>query len=371
MRNKTTFALASAAIAALTLAGCSADSGDNTSENSGGGNGGGESVSIQLASTWGPGTPYGESLQMFEEQVEAASDGRIDIEIFWDGSLVPGDDVLQAVGQGRAQMGYLNNSYFPTQLPLFQYVSIPFHSTDMNAAQVAWNDLLENNEEFQNEWSDNGVVNLGVQAVTPMIMSGPDVPTDMSWLKNKSIRATSYTGQAVAAAGGSPVALTVNELYESIQRGVVQGYTSMNFGTVPSLSLEEVSPFIADPGIGIYSTVAIVVNEQFFNSLSDEDQEILRTAGNDFNQNYLDVVDRVEDEACEIVIAAGGGVSIWDDAAVSEWQDLIGDDLLNQWKEDVERAGLDADAFIDAYTAAYEANASDSSDGALERCASK
>lgn len=355
--------LAAAILAASTgvLASCGSPNGGDGAESE---------TSIQLPTFVGPSTPYGEALQEFAEQVEEDTEGRVSVEIFWDGSLVSGEEILSAVESGRVGMGYINNSYNPTELPLSQLVAIPFQTDSTVASQEAWNGLLESDEDFAQEWERNGVVNLGIQSVTPMIMAGTDEPSGLEWLENKSIRATSYTAQAVQAAGGSSVGLTINELYESMERGVIDGYTSMNLGTIPSLSLQEVTPHIVDPGLGIYSTVSLIVNADVFEGLSEDDQEALSQAGVDLGETYLEVVDRVEDEACAEILDDGGSVTVWDDAEVNRWQELVGDDLMDSWQETVSGQGQDGEAFSSAYSEAL-AQSDDSDEGALERCASQ
>lgn len=323
---------------------------------------------FQLATFVGPSTPYGEALTAFAEEINEDTNGRVSVEIFWDGSLLAGDEILNGVESGRAGMGYINTSYHPTELPLSQLVTIPFQTNNTETAQAAWNDLLESNSDFAAEWAANNVVNLGIQSVTPMIISGKDEPTGTDWIAGKRLRATSYTAQAVQLAGGSPVGLTINELYESVERGVIDGYTSMNLGTVPSLSLQEISPHIADPGLGIYSIVGLVVNQDAFDKLSAEDQDALRSAGQDLGENYLEVVDRVEDEACAAIKEADGDVTVWDESKVSAWKEIVGDELIDSWKSEVSGMGVDAEGFAAAYTTAIEANANDS-EGALARCA--
>ena len=331
-----------------------------------------ETTELELATFVGPSTPYGEVLTEFAEQVSADTEGRVTVEIFWSGSLLSGEDILNGVETGRVGMGYVNTSYHPTELPLSQLVSVPFQTDSTETAQAAWNELLETNGAFAAEWESNNVVNLGIQSVTPMIVSGENGPTSVEEISGQRIRATGYTAQAVQLAGGSPVGLTINELYESLERGVIDSYTSMNLGTVPSLSLHEVSPYIADPGLGIYSIVGLVVNQDTFDGLSGADQEALGAAGSDLGENYLETVDRVEDEACSTIEEAGGSVTVWDAPEVDAWRDLVGDELMDNWKADVADtgSGTDADEFAAAYAQAIEANPTDD-EGALGRCASQ
>lgn len=351
MKNfKRAAAIGAAGILAVSMAACSAggagtgSSGEPASD--------GEARQLQLATYLGPETPYGESLQWAVDELETRSEGNLSIEIYWEGALLGGPDVLSGVAQGRADMGLTTPNYSPAELPLTQIMTLPFVTSDVAGVQHAFMELYASNESYQAEWNDLGIHMLNAQAVTPVIMLGHDAPTGYDWIDGKSLRATSLMGNAVQAAGGNPVALALPEVYESAQRGLIDGVTSLNLGTVPSTSLQEVVPHIADPGAGIYSLTNVFINQSVYDTLSADQQTVLDEVMVEMNEQYLAVLQEYDALACDLVLEAGGSMTIWDEAETAEWQEAVGDDALNSW---LQSSGPEAQAFYDEYLELVEA----------------
>lgn len=339
-------AVTGAMIGGLILSGCAPSGG---SEEGGSSDGAIPATQLQLATFVGPKTPYGGAIQWFVDEVDKQSDGAISIEVFWEGSLLNGPDVFTGVSDGRADLGYSNANYSPAELPLSQLVSVPFLSSDVVATQDAFAELYETNEDYHNEWSQHGVVPLAFQSVTPMVMLGEDEPSDVNWLSGKTIRATSVMGNAVQEAGGNAVALQLSEVYESAERGLINGAASLNFGTIPSISLQEVMPNVADPGTGIYSQVTLIANENRLASLDESVRSIIEETAQGFNDVYLEQLAIYDAETCDLVLDAGGSVTVWDEEKTTAWKKLLGDSITDTWKDSAAASGADVDGFYDAY----------------------
>src|SRR5690606_5674823 len=58
--------------------------------------------------------------------VTEATDGAVDFNINYDGSLLAADDTLQGVGEGRADMGLVAGIYYESQLPLTSISGVPY-----------------------------------------------------------------------------------------------------------------------------------------------------------------------------------------------------------------------------------------------------
>lgn len=307
------------------------------------------STSLQLATFLGPQTPYGAAIEWFVDEVAERSDGAITIEVFWEGGLLNGPDVLTGVAEGRADLGFSNANYSPAELPLSQVISVPFLSSDVVAVQSAFTELYETNQDYQNEWSNLGVRPLAFQAVTPMVMLGETAPDGVDWIAGKTVRATSVMGNAIQAAGGNAVALALSELYESAERGLINGAASLNFGTIPSISLQEVMPHVADPGTGIYSQTSLIANESVYSGLDESVRAILDEASAQFNDVYLDQLAVFDAQACDDVLAVDGSVTQWSEDETAAWQDLLGDSIVDEWKSAAGAGGANVDAFFDEY----------------------
>jgi TRAP-type transport system periplasmic protein len=366
MRTKRTIITAGAVMAtAALLVGCSAPA------NGGNGSEGAESVDLQLATYLGPTAPPAIAIQWAADELNARSDGEINVEIFFAGSLLEATDILTGVAQNRADMGLMSPPYNPGELPLTQSSAVPFQNDDAHALSAAWLDLWENNEAFQQEWTNSGVHPLSFIGAPTGIVSAQEPIESIDWFQGKNVRATSYTANALETVGANPVGITLGEIYEGMERGTVDGYASMLMDTITSASLHEVSPYVTSTGIGTYTGNVVMISPTVWDGLSPEHQAVFEEVFSEFPEHYLETYSGVEDEVCEALIEAGGGVNIWDESETQRWEDAVGDSVLNDWRDTVSGAGLDADAFWSDFQAALDANQRDDFESGMERCAAR
>jgi len=325
----------------------------------------------KLATYVAPTAPHGKTLVWLADEVSKRTNGVVTIETYFNGELLPADELLSGVVDGRADFVFMTQQYNPAELPLSQITSIPFVTTDMSALSSALDYLAENSEAYQEEWESAGVVPLAFTAAAPSLFATKEPAPGVDWIQGRSIRAAGQAATAVQAAGGNAVSLVVGEIYESIQRGLLDGYTSMILDAVPSLSLEEVAPYIADTGLGTYSFNAIVANAATWDSMPEADRTLIAELAAEFDGRYRDAVTIGEDEACDAILAAGGEVTVWPDREIDKWKQLVGDAPREAWQSAAEAAGAPAEAFYDEYMEAIDAASGDSVPSGMARCAER
>ncbi|MPV35570.1 TRAP transporter substrate-binding protein DctP [Georgenia subflava] len=358
------------AIGAVTLTGALALGACSGVEGAQGGSGAGGTADLQFASFLGPTTPQGAAMKSMFEEISEDEESGLSVETFWEGALLGADEMLSGVAQGRSDIGYMTVQYTPGELPLSQAATVPFQTEDWEAVETALNTMYEDDEAFNGEWQGNGVHVLTFTGTPASIYATAEPLPDFESLAGQQVRATGYTANAVDAAGGNAVALQIGEVYEAIQRGLVEGYTTMLLDTAPSLSLHEVAPHITDTGIGVYTMNVIFMNQDAWESLSDEQRQVLEDGIEAYHAEYRERLTEVEDESCQAHIDAGGGVTIWSDEDKQQWRDVVGESLIDMWKSDVEQAGGDAEAFYSTYSKLVEENPGELETG-MKRCANR
>lgn len=354
-----------ATIAALSLAACAAEPGSGSTETPNQ-----PVIELQFSSYLGPTTPMGEGISWFIDQIEQRSNGSIRIEPFWEGALLAGPDTLSGVGQGLADLGYMTTSYNPSELPLSQSLSVPFVSDNVPAVQEAFYEIYQSYEPYRQEWNANNVEVLTFMGVPPSVVATKsEVPTYES-LAGLTLRATGYTAAALQIAGANAITLPVTDVYESIQRGMIEGYSSMILDTIPSLSLEEVAPVLTDTRLGIYTGNVFIINSDTYNRLSDEQKQIFADVSRDYQEQFLGILETIEDDACTIVLDAGGVINTWPQSETDKWKNAVGDELLNKWKSDAVARGADPDTFYDLFLTKLQSASNDYQSG-MSRCAAR
>jgi TRAP-type C4-dicarboxylate transport system substrate-binding protein len=336
--------------ASLTACGGSSDSGG----------GGGETIKIRYASYEGENTPVTKEVKWWmdsvTERVEKETDSKIDFELFLDASLLGPDEMLKGIQDGRADMSFLVTFAYPGEFPLNQLASVPFLATDSFAAREAWRSLAVDNDDVKAEWDRNGVVPV-VWGAAGNTAAGLRKPvTSLDDLKGLRVRAIGVQAGAWKGVGAEPVAIPATDVYESMDRGVIDGWGSMPLETAAgNYRLDEVSPYIVDPGLGQFVNAATgAMSAKTWEKLPEDVQNIMREESDRLVETAsADIMQGESDRICDNVAESGAEIQVLPEDLVTQWRDETFDSLLDGWKSEATKSGLSedaVDAVLDEYT---------------------
>ena len=117
MRTRSISSIAALAALTVAFAGCSTNAGTPGPSSDGGGLEDFEAVSLTVSINEPEGVLNDYARDYFAE-IEEASEGKISFELFYAGSLLPGDQVLGGVADGLADIGQITPTFYPDQLPI-------------------------------------------------------------------------------------------------------------------------------------------------------------------------------------------------------------------------------------------------------------
>ncbi len=234
----------------------------------------------KLVTSWAPKFPViGEGVERFAQYVDSASSGRLKIQVYGAGELVPGLEVFNAVSQGTAEMGHSAAYYWVGKVPAAPlFASIPF---GMNAQQFnAWYYSGGGKELWEEAYAPQGVVpflcgNTGVQMAgwfNKEIKSVAD-------LKGLKMRIPGWGGKVITKAGGSSVTLAANEIYTSLERGVIDAAEWIGPYHDYKLGLHKAAKFYYYPGWHEPGTAfELIVNKKAYDALPNDLKQIISDA---------------------------------------------------------------------------------------------
>lgn len=361
MLNRGRVATAVAAVVAPALAACG-----------GVGSASGE-YELRFASYNVPTAAESVTSKQWAADVEDATDGRVTVEFFYQETLLRGDDTLQGVADGRADMGYIADAYYPAELPLTNVAGVPFVTKNAEAQGRAFMELYENNEALRSEWQALGVHVLTWAPVPPNIVAMKEPVDSLGDLEGEKIRGYGYVSEALDIAGASAVGISQSEVYEGLQRGVLDGTSGASLDIAADRDYQEVAPHFVDVNYGNYAVTANVISLQTWESMPEDIQDAITEVSEKYLDTYLGNLAELEDAACDELLDAGGDVTLLDEADTEQWRDEAGAAIEETWADDVTAATEeDPDAFYEAYTDALERHESDSDyRPAIERCADR
>lgn len=310
-----------------------------------------EPVQLRFASYAPPSTVHSEALNWWAEEVEKRTNGAVKVELFFSESLLKGAEVLTGVGQGRADMGYSSDVYFPNELPLTNVVSLPFVTSEGDTQARALNRLYEENEAYRQEWESNGVHLLGNLPTGPNTLFAKEPIDSLDALKQRKIRAVGDVAKHVAAIGVNPVNIPGPEVYEALSRGVVDTAMGLNLDFGMGLKLHEAAPHVYNTGLGNFSETFAVMNLDTWNGLDASTQQTLTELSDELVDQVIEKFHELDEELCQTLEAEGATSGSFPPELVEAWRSAIErEDIVADWQA----ARPNGQEFYDQYTQLLE-----------------
>jgi len=289
----------------------------------------GESYNWQLAETHVQDYPTTQADIWFADEVRERTDGRIDIDVFPDSQLGEEADVLEQVQLGAIEMTRTSASPISEFVEDWGVFSLPYIFDD---ADHLWDYLLgDHGDEMLEGLTEAGFVGLAYYDSGARNFYTTDVPVEEpSDLEGLNIRVQpgSVPADMVEAMGGSPVVMDFGEVYSGLETGVIDGAEN-NEPSYVSTGHYEVAPFYTLDGHTRVPEVLLIA-EDVWNSLSAEDQELLREVARESIDIQRDLWDAEVEESFQVAQEAGNEIIEVD---TEPFQEAVGP-LLDEFRED-------------------------------------
>ncbi len=217
--------------------------------------------------------------KVFEAMVETNTGGAIQVEVFHSGQLGPMMAELEAVQAGE-QEAATGTADIPSFYPPWQVFSIPylFENTDIALEVVNHSEFMKNLFEDMRQKTGFRVLGMAQNGFRHFTNNQRPIhtPADLEGLKFRVMAGPVYQ-KVVEAIGGNATPIAWTELYTSLKTGVVDGQENP-ISAVKLGSLDEVQKYITLDG-HIWSENYLIINDDFFNSLPEKYQVVVKEAG--------------------------------------------------------------------------------------------
>ena len=231
-----------------------------------------ESVKWRMVTSWPKRLPGpGMSAERVAERIRALSGGRIDITVYAAGEVVPAFGVLEAVGNGVADIGHTASFYWQGKMPASSFfTTVPFGLTppehnawiDAGGGQALWDEL----------YAPFGVKPF-MGGNTGVCMGGwfRHEMKSLADLRGLKLRSLGLGGEVYRRLGATPQTTPPAEILTSLQSGVLDAAEFVGPGTDIALGLYRVAPFYYYPGFNKPNgSGECIVALKTWNALSDE-----------------------------------------------------------------------------------------------------
>jgi len=208
-------------------------------------------------------------MERWKQEVEKRTNGKVAVQTFPGGTLLPAKNIFDGVMSGSADIGNFAMSYQPGRFPISEAIDLPLGFPSAKAASLALYDLIDKYKakEFEK------VKILTLFTCPPAnIMTKTPVKT-LADLKGMELRCAGTASEIIKLLGGIPVAMPQSDTPEALQKGVVKGHVS----SMEVLKDFNYAAYTANATVANLFVVsfAVVMNKAKWDALPDDVKKVL------------------------------------------------------------------------------------------------
>lgn len=211
------------------------------------------------------------AIKVFETALEDMSEGKIDVQVYYNGQLASTDAALKQIQSGLIEAEFAADGQLAPFYKDIQILGVPYL---FPSREVVW-EVMDG--PFGQALNDDIAAKSGIRPLAWMENGGfRDFSTgskavasaaDMEGLKIRTMSNPVHM-EIVKALGASPTPIPWGELYTSLQTGVVDGQEN-SVSTFRQARLYEVQKHIVRDQ-HVYSFLGLYMSEKFYQSLPDD-----------------------------------------------------------------------------------------------------
>lgn len=326
------------AAVALVAAAC----GDNAGSGGNGGDGSAEVAAaaecteqtIELSFIASNTSTWARAADEFGSIAAEGTDGRVSVETFPGGQLANGNQQteLQMTQQGVIDALWVS----PIILALyvdqrFDIYSLPFLFSNHDVAnEVVDGEVGEMSEGWLRDggleplgWGVNGfrqVTNSTRPITEPADVSGLDV----------RVAGTDLFQQIFRSLDAQPVTMSFGEVYTALEQGTIDGQENP-LSIIESSSLYSVQDHVSLWNYS-YDPLVLAMNQQSFEQMCAEDQEVLREAATEAGQLQRELTVAEDEELPQVLEEQGMSVVPTEEVDVEAFRDAIAEQIYTEWE---------------------------------------
>ncbi|MDR2017409.1 MAG: TRAP transporter substrate-binding protein [Syntrophobacterales bacterium] len=313
-----------------------------------------EKVITLKVSNWFPIT-HKQSILLDEwgKEVEKKTNGKLKVNYYPAGTLVPTAQSYDAVTKGITDVGNHVLGYTVGKFPLTEIVDLPLgypnNTVPTRLANAFYNKFKP--KEFDE------VKILWFHAQAPGIVHTKDKSvTKLEDLKGLKMRTYGSNAQFMGLLGGTPVAMPMTDVYDALSRGVADGLMCPYEALEGFRIGEQVKYHIENYDTSYSATFVVAMNKKKWNSLPPDVQKVIDEMSVEYIEKFAAMWDEIQKSGKEYCIKRGSKVITLDKAEQAKWV-AKAEPLFEDYAKRMKAKGLPGDEalkFVRDYLKPYK-----------------
>jgi TRAP-type C4-dicarboxylate transport system substrate-binding protein len=272
------------------------------------------------------------------EMIEKKSGGKLKVIVFPGAVLGKPADHWDMAQNGVVDITWGTHNYTAGRFPLTSAMDLPFQIKSAKGGSRVLHEFYL--KHLQKEHDKVKV--LWLQTPAPfqlhMVKKAALTPADLAGLRIRT--GGGQLSEIVKALGAVPVALSVPETYNALERGVVEG-TILPYEAAKAFKLAEVTKHVVDVRMFTASQFT-VMNLDKYNSLPPDLKKVIDELSGVWGAEYAGAIwDKGEEEGIDAIAKAGVQLHKLSDAQRSAWTEKT-KSVEVEWVTSMEAKGLPA-----------------------------
>lgn len=281
----------------------------------------------------------GEALAELEKNIEAATDGAIEVDVQYNGVIGDETDMVEQVQMGTIQMALPSSSLFTSYNDKFAIWDVPFLFNSYDAIEAAYNGEL--GEQYASWMADEGFYCYGIIPTGFRGLSNSkhevQTPEDIDDLKIRVMESEIYV-DTFKALNANTVTMNYSEVYSALQQGVIDGQDNPAEFTVTA-GFYELQDYYTRlnhtmcsmPVVGSV-TFMEGLDEDLANTLNEEIDKFIEDLSATFEESEESYIKQIEESGTKITELSDEQIAVFRDTVsdvYDNWGEKIGNDIID------------------------------------------
>jgi TRAP-type C4-dicarboxylate transport system substrate-binding protein len=278
------------------------------------------------------------------KEIEKRTNGKVQITMFYGGTLTPADKCYDGVVKGISDIGFSVLAYTRGKFPLTEVADLPLGMKSGLVATKVINDFYKKfkPKEF------NEVQVMYLHGHGPGILHTKKEVKTLEDVKGLKIRCTGLAAKIAGFLGATPVAMPMGETYDALSRGVVDG-SMAPYEALQGWKWGEVVKYTVEDWGASYSTgMFVVMNKDKWNSLPPDVQKIIEQVNEEYIEKQGKTWDEIEKVGKDFTIARGNKIISLSADENRRWEKAV-KPLLDEYKKNMKDKGLPGEEALSFY----------------------
>ena len=285
-----------------------------------------EAVTLKIFSAWPENNAMNYHLKPFLDKVEQKSNGNL--KIVWGGGpeAIPAFQLAEAAKNGMVDVVWTAHTYNISHIPVLEGVKLATY----DGAGLRESGAFEYIDSLYQQSLNTHLIGHSLNGLTYNLYTTQKEIKSLDDFKGMTIRATPAYQAFVEGLGGSVVNTAPGEVYQALERNVVQGYGWPSVGIV-DFGWHEVTGYAIDPAF--YSVDgAVLVSDKVWKTLSEDQRNVLSEAMKEIEAEALEYYKTkiaeerkiIEDAGVKTITLSGDQAKQYLDIAYSKgWENVL------------------------------------------------